>query len=126
MDSGFILILDVALTACVFAWNVVQAWTFLQDKFRPPEEKEQFDAQKALMIQRIHEMLLDQQEGHDYQEETDSLVRQIADLQRQIHAILDKTDQDGVRLCYIPRSMARDIRHLLRKDPPSDSSLDGT
>lgn len=122
MNVEPLVILSFVFLALSWGWNVVQAYQFIQDKFRPPEEREQFDGQKALMLQELYTDMIDARGSDEYEHESGQILREIHTRVDALHAVHEATDQDGVRLCYVPRSLHRDVRRLLRRlEHPSSS-----
>lgn len=114
MALGFVEIITIVFVAMSWAWHIVQVYTFIQDKFRPPEEKEQFDGQKALMLQELYNDMNDRREEYAHDQETADIVRAVQVQMQSLHAMHDKTDENGVKLWYIPRGMPRDVQSVLR------------
>lgn len=97
-----------------WGWNIVQVYVFFQDKFRPPEEREQFDGQKALMLQELYNEMNDRRDGFDYDAESGQIIRDIQSQVERLYTMHDRTDDNGVKLWYVPRGMSRDITNVLR------------
>lgn len=113
-ETLFLDIVGFIFIALSFGWNAVQLYVFVQEKFRPPEEKEQFDGQKALMLQELYNDMIDGRGAEDYDVESGTILRRIESHVNALHTMHDRTDDNGVRLWYVPRGMCRDIASVLR------------
>ena len=114
MEVGFLEILGFIFIAMSWGWNIVQVYVFFQDKFRPPEEKEQFDGQKALMLQELYNDMNDRRDTFDYDAESGEILRNVQAQMDRLYAMHDRTDDNGIKLWYVPRGMGRDITTILR------------
>ena len=114
MEVGFLEIIGFIFIAMSWGWNIVQVYDFFQDKFRPPEEKEQFDGQKALMLQELYNDMNDRRDAFDYDSESGDILRSLQSRIESLYAMHDRTDDNGIKLWYVPRSMCRDITSIMR------------
>lgn len=114
MEVGFLEILGFVFIAMSWGWNIVQVYVFFQEKFRPPEEKEQFDGQKALMLQELYNEMNDRRDTFDYDAESGEILRNLQTRIDSLYVMHDRVDDDGVKLWYFPRGVGRDIASILR------------
>ena len=114
MDIGFLEIIGFIFIAMSWGWNIVQVYVFFQDKFRPPEEKEQFDGQKALMLHELYNDMNDRRDTFDYDSESGEILREVQTRMNALYAMHDRADDNGVKLWYVPRGMSRDVANVLR------------
>ena len=114
MEIGFLEILGFIFIAMSWGWNIVQVYVFFQDKFRAPEEKEQFDGQKALMLHELYNDMNDRRDTFDYDSESGEILRNVQSRIETLYAMHDRTDDNGVKLWYVPRGMSRDVANALR------------
>ena len=114
MDIGFLEIIGFIFIAMSWGWNIVQVYVFFQDKFRPPEEKEQFDGQKSLMLRELYNDMNDRHATFDYDSESGEILRSLQSRIETLYAMHDRADDNGVKLWYVPRGMSRDLTSVLR------------
>lgn len=114
MEVGFLEIIGFLFIAMTWGWNIVQVYVFFQDKFRPPEEKERFDGQKALMLQELYNDMNDKRDTYEYDAESGTIIRELQSQITALYAMHDCSDDNGVKLWYVPRGMRQDITSVLR------------
>jgi len=90
-----------------FVWNVVQAYVFVQERFRPPEDREQFDGRDHIMLTEVY---ADARKSPGRDAVLESLNQNVTLMHhniQELHAWHDKNDEDGIKLWYIPRTHIR-------------------
>lgn len=86
-----------------FAWTVIQFWDYINEKFKPPEEKDVFDGQSKLMLEETYKHSVDSAKN---QSQDEHIRIQIGDMHGKVddlHQWHAKEDQDGIKVWYVPR-----------------------
>lgn len=112
--TEFLTILGFVFIALSWGWNIVQAYVFVVDKFRPPEEREQFDAEKSLMLQELYRDMVSRHADDEYNAESGTILRRIESSVDSLCTMHNVTDENGIKMWYTPRGMVRNVDKILR------------
>jgi len=120
-DLGGIDIAIVAFVTLSFVWNVVQAWVFIQEQFKPPEDKAQFDGRDHAMLQELYQ---DLHKAAMRDSSAEALSMNLTDVLTKVydmHNWQSVTDEDGNKIWYVPRRHLRMLSQIHNKLCPNES-----
>jgi len=139
---GGVEIATVVFVTLSFVWNIVQAYVFIQERYKPPEEREQFDGRAYAMLREVYTSTQDHLAvQHATLNNVAQSVARLGGLVQDLHGWHNVMDDDGQRLWFFPRSHMRRMdavyyqffggggagsgdaaRPIARFGPPSSSS----
>lgn len=110
---GGVEIATVVFVTLSFVWNIVQAYVFIQERYKPPEEREQFDGRAYAMLREVYTSTQDHLAvQHATLNNVAQSVARLGGLVQDLHGWHNVMDDDGQRLWFFPRSHMRRMDEL--------------